>query len=148
MVHWVKMELFKYMSREWVRVKWLTLSEPNGTPMGDAWCAYEDFAWSMSKHYKTHLHFRWGADWGYNSHAHFIVSVPLDELNRFEERDEKFKEWSKRPFKQVHYEDFVTGYKTEGYACEKHTSMEDRARCPRRTKPCKRGDCSHDIVGR
>ena len=140
------MGLFTHMNKEWTNVKFLTLSDVNGTPMGLAHIRYDDFLWEMMKHYKTHMHWRWGADIGKKAHAHIIVSVPTDELKRFWEKDKTFSPYRNYPFKQVWYKDWRDGHKTEGYACEKHTRMTDKARCPQRSKPCKKGRCSHNIV--
>ncbi len=133
--------------KKWIRVKWLTLSDENGTPMGESYLNYDDFLWAMTKHYKTHFHWRWGADWGWDAHGHMIVSVPLDEYERFLLKDKTFNKSKHRPFKQTHYVDFIEGFSTEGYACEKHTRMRDKVRCPKKRKPCKRGECTHNIVG-
>ena len=139
-------ELFTYMEKDWIRVKWLCLSEPNGTPMGKAYEDYDRFLWEMTKHHKTHIHWRWGADLGFDAHAHMIVSVPVDEHERFMKRDSTFKAWSKFPFKQVWYQPWENGHQTEGYACEKHTRMPDRTRCPKRSSACRRGSCTHNIA--
>tara|TARA_R110000851_G_scaffold272854_1_gene425575 strand:+ start:819 stop:1247 length:429 start_codon:yes stop_codon:yes gene_type:complete len=133
--------------KKWIRVKWLTLSDENGTPMGESYLNYDDFLWAMTKHYKTHFHWRWGADWGWDAHGHMIVSVPLDEYERFLLKDKTFNKSKHRPFKQTHYIDFIEGFSTEEYACEKHTRMRDKVRCPKKRKPCKRGECTHNIVG-
>jgi hypothetical protein len=136
------------MDKEWIRVKWLTLSEENGTPMGKAWLHYDDFSWDMTRHYKTHFHWTWGADWGFKAHGHIIVSVPVDEYWRFVNKDRTFNKSKHRAFKQTHYVDFVEGYKTEGYACELHTRMDDKVRCPSKRKPCQgKGKCAYNIVG-
>jgi len=140
------MGLFTHMNKEWTNVKFLTLSDVNGTPMGLAHIRYDDFLWEMMKHYKTHMHWRWGADIGKKAHAHIIVSVPTDELQRFWEKDKTFSPYRNYPFKQVWYKDWRDGHKTEGYACEKHTRMNDKVRCPERSKPCKKKRCSHNIV--
>lgn len=129
-------------------MKWLTLSEENGTPMGKAWLHYDDFSWDMTRHYKTHFHWTWGADWGFKAHGHIIVSVPVDEYWRFVNKDRTFNKSKHRAFKQTHYVDFVEGYKTEGYACELHTRMDDKVRCPSKRKPCQgKGKCAYNIVG-
>ena len=142
--------LFTYMDKQWVRVKWITLTEPNGTPMGKAWIDYQQFLWDMTKHYKTHFHWVMGGDLGFNAHAHIIASVPMDELERFQQRDKTFKhkeKWTDDYGKSKHvwFQDFEEGHGTEWYACEKpdHTRLPVQTKCPERTEPCRAGRCTH-----
>ena len=129
-------------------MKWLTLSEENGTPIGKAWLHYDDFSWDMTRHYKTHFHWTWGADWGFKAHGHMIVSVPVDEYWRFVNKDRTFNKSKHRAFKHTHYVDFEEGHRTEGYACELHTRMGDKVRCPSKRKTCQgKGKCAYNIVG-
>ena len=141
-------ELFTYMGKDWIRVKWLTLTLDNGTDMGKAYEHYDQFLWEMTKHHKCHFHWRWGADWGVNKHGHMIVSVPVDEHQRFLEKDKTFKAWKHWRFKNLWYKDWENGHKTEGYACKsnKHTEMDYMTRCPKRSAPCRADRCSHNIA--
>ena len=143
-------KLYTHMSREWVRVKWITLTEPNGTPMGKAWENYQKFLWEMTKHYGTHFHWVMGGDFGENSHAHIICGVPKDEEERFWRLDKTFKSYKHWKFKNLWFKDFQEGFKTEGYACEKHDHkrMPESVKCPKRREPCKKGRCTHGIVVR
>ena len=131
------------MNKVWTNVKWLTLNEPNGTYMGVAHLHYRRFITDMVFHYKTHLHVEWGADLHKKAHAHLVVSVPVDELERFARKDASFsapKHWVKR---NVHYVDWKDGFSTLGYATKRHRKMPTIVKCPKRSKRCRRGACTH-----
>ena len=120
-----------------------TLSEPNGTALPVLLDHVERFIWDLTKHTKCHLKPYIGYEDGDNSHAHLILSVPDDEVARFQERVSTFKPWKSWRFKTLDFQRWVKGHNTFGYVLEKHTPLLPDVACPKRYACCRRGACSH-----
>jgi len=131
------------MNKKWKNVKWMTLTEPNGTSVGEAWLDYDHFMWEMTKHYKCHIQWVTGIEMGHNAHCHVIASVPEEEEERFWSKDRSFNGHSKWKFRKADFQKWKDGFGTVWYTTVKHTRLPDKVRCPKKAKPCRKGRCLH-----
>jgi len=120
-----------------------TLTAKNGTALWKLLDGVSAFVWDCSKATKVHLKPDIGYEEGKNTHAHLILSVPDYELDRWREKEARFKAWKSWRFKTLDFQPWKEGHDTFGYVLEKHTPLLPGVVCPRRCRRCRHGKCRH-----
>lgn len=133
--------------KDWVPVAWITLTQPNHTPIKYLLEDARRFVDGLSKFTKCELNGVWGVMYPPNTHGHIIPRVPPNEVERFLRRVEKFqpqKQWSYE--RHWHMEPFKPGLGTFYYVLQKHFPRPTLQVCPQYYSRCRKGLCEH--IGR
>ena len=140
-------KLDKLAQDQWVRVAFLTLTDPNLTPIDLHKHKVRSFLFRLSCRLRVHLAVVVGSEFPV-THSHLAIAVPANEVERFRTNLKKHRiaDWWKSQHDPVlKLWDPSLADRGMTYIGIKHALWEKTPEvfCPRKAHTCEKGNCPH-----
>jgi len=137
----------KLAQDHWVRVAFLTLTDPNLTPLDLHKRNVRSFLFRLSCRLRVHLAVVVGSETG-KTHSHLVIAVPVDEVDRFRANLKKHRIadwWNAQHDPVLKLWDPSLADRGMTYTCVKHEMWDETLApfCPKRAHTCEKGNCPH-----
>jgi hypothetical protein len=142
-----------WLSPEWVPVKFITLTDKNGTEHSKHIEEVKRFFTVMSWVVGTHIRALVGGCSKWNTHSHAVLLIHISEMERYRRKASRFSRsrvWEWKTCNQKGFQDWnwelsgENGWKAFDYLmkCE-HNYQAIFNFCPKKLSRCRRDDCEH-----